>query len=226
MPKGTSKKVKDRINNILSKNNAELIAFEKGRKVRYRCSCGNETSSYTTNISKPSWKGCAKCSNQRRGNTNNYEVARKVWEKEGEILPKQDYKSNKTKMYYTCSNCDKEAHISLSEFKRGRRCANCSKSRASETNIERYGVENVFQSEVIKKRIREGNMEKYGVDHHMKVKEIKQKASDTNLERYGLEYSFLSEESFKKIRETCMEKYGVEYPFHCPEIQKKIRDFS
>jgi DNA-directed RNA polymerase subunit RPC12/RpoP len=222
MPVGTSQKVQDRIIANLTKNGAELISFEKGRKVRYRCSCGNETESYTSNVNKPTWGGCATCSNQRRGNKNDYEFARKVWEKGGEVLPKQEYKGNKVKMHYTCSNCGEEAHISLNEFRRGRRCENCAKSRAKETNLERYGVENVFQSEEIKQRIKDSNMEKYGVDHHMKVPEILQKAIDTNIDKYGLAFAFHSEESFDKIHATCMERYGVEYPLQNEYIQEKV----
>lgn len=109
---------------------------------------------HTLQISKESWGGRAKCSNQRRGNMNNYETARKVFEEGGEILPKQEYKGNKVKLFYTCSNCQEEAHISLSEFRRGRRCEKCTKSRAKRTNIEKYGVENVFQSKKIKEKIK------------------------------------------------------------------------
>ena len=222
MPVDTSQKVQDRIIANLTKNGAELISFEKGRKVRYRCWCGNETESYTSNVNKPTWGGCAKCSNQRRGNKNDYEFARKVWEEGGEVLPKQEYKGNKDKLYYTCSNCGEEAHISLNEFRRGRRCENCAKSRAKETNLERYGVENVFQSEEIKQRIKDSNMEKYGADHHMKVPEILQKAIDTNIDKYGLAFAFHSEESFDKIHATCMERYGVEYPLQNEYIQEKV----
>jgi hypothetical protein len=222
MPVGTSQKVQDKIIANLTKNGSELISFEKGRKVRYRCSCGNETESHTFNLCKSTWGGCAKCSNQRRGNKNNYEFARKVWEEGGEVLPKQEYKGNKDKMHYTCSNCGEEAHISLSEFRRGRRCENCAKSRAKDTNLERYGVENVFQSEEIKQRIKDSNTEKYGVEHHMKVPEILQKAIDTNIDRYGLAFAFHSEESFDKIRDTCMERYGVEYPLQNEYIQEKV----
>jgi hypothetical protein len=75
--------VQERINKKFTKKNCQLLSFEKGRKVKYICSCGNEAESYTTNISKESWGGCAKCSNQRRGNMNNYETARKVFEEGG-----------------------------------------------------------------------------------------------------------------------------------------------
>lgn len=112
--------------------------------------------------------------------------------------------------------------MSLSEFRRGRRCEHCSKQRASKTNLEKYGVENVFQSEEIKQRIKDTNLEKHGVDHHMKVKEILQKTMDTNMKKYGIEFAFHSKESFDKIHETCVKRYGVEYPLQCEHIREKV----
>lgn len=50
--------------------------------------------------------------------------------------------------------------MSLSEFRRGRRCEHCSKQRASKTNLEKYSVENVFQSEEIKQHIKDTNLKK------------------------------------------------------------------
>lgn len=223
MPASISQKVKDRIIENLTKNRAELISIEKGRKVHYRCACGNETESHSSNIVRETWKGtCIKCSNQRRGAKNNYEFVRKVWEEGGETLPVQEYTDNKTKLHYECSNCNKEAHISLNEFRRGRRCEHCSKSRAKNTILERYGVENPFQAEEIKKRIKDANMKKYGVDHHMKVPEVLQKAIDTNIEKYGLKFAFHSDESFQKIRKTCVKRYGVEFPLQNKYIQEKV----
>ena len=133
---------------------------------------------------------------------------------------------NKDKMHYTCSNCKEEAHVSLNEFRRGRRCKHCAKSRAKQRNQKRYGVENVSQSEEIKQRIKNSNMEKYGVDHHMKVPEILQKAIDTNIDKYGLAFAFHSEESFDKIHATCMERYGVEYPLQSEEMFYKKMETS
>ena len=101
MPATISQKVQDRVIENLWKHDGERISFEKGRRVRYRCSCGNETESDTSNIGRATWKGtCIKCSNQKNGNKNDYESARKVWEESGEILPVQEYKGNKVKMYY------------------------------------------------------------------------------------------------------------------------------
>ena len=219
--KKISSEVIDLITDILKKNKCELISFGKGTRVKYRCSCKNETEADFSGIRKSTWGGCTKCSNQRRGNTNDYEYARKVWEEGGEKLPIQEYSGNKDKLFYTCSNCNEEAHVSLGEFNRGRRCEKCSRERTKETNLEKYGVENPFQSEEIKKKIKEKNLEKYGVDHHMKVPEILQKAQDTHMEKYGFAFAFHSKESFEKIHITCMERYGAKYPLQNEYIRKK-----
>ena len=43
MSKTVSEKVKNRILELFKKNNAELLSFEKGRIVKYRYPCGNES---------------------------------------------------------------------------------------------------------------------------------------------------------------------------------------
>lgn len=52
MPTVTSLKVQERINKKFTEKNCQLLSFEKGRKVKYICSCGNEAESYTTNIQR------------------------------------------------------------------------------------------------------------------------------------------------------------------------------
>jgi hypothetical protein len=54
--------------------------------------------------------------------------------------------------------------------------------------MEKFGVENPFQSEVIKDKIKETNMEKFGVENPHKSQEVKDKTKETNIERYGFEY--------------------------------------
>jgi len=222
MPREMLQKTMDEVNDILIDNDCELISFEKGRRVKYTCSCKNIAETDSSNIRRKGWGGCAKCSNQRRGNIQDYEYCRKIWKAYGETLPEQKYTGNKDKMFYTCSNCNKEAHVSLSEFKRGRRCEQCRRERAQDTNTEIYGAPNSFQSEEIKEKIKESKIAKYGVDHHMKVPEILQKTKDTNMEKYGHAFSFHSKESFEKIRKTCLEKYGYAFPLQSKEGRSKI----
>ncbi len=61
------------------------------------------------------------------------------------------------------------------------------KNKLKQTNLERYGVENTFQSELFKEKIKQTNLEKYGVEHVSQSNEIKKKIKITNLEKYGVE---------------------------------------
>ena len=70
------------------------------------------------------------------------------------------------------------------------------------TNLERYGVENTFQSEEKKEKIKQTMKEKYGVEHPLQSKEFMNKAKDTMIERYGVEHALHSEELRDKILQT------------------------
>lgn len=52
------------------------------------------------------------------------------------------------------------------------------RERMKQVNLERYGVENVYQADAIKEKIRQSNIEKYGVDHWMKTEEGRKQASE------------------------------------------------
>lgn len=94
-------------------------------------------------------------------------------------------------------------------------------AKRKRTTQERYGVDNVFQSNEIKKKIKETSRRKYGSDHHLQTEAGKRKLAKTNLERYGVENVFASEEIKAKIRRTMKERYGAENPQQVPEIKKK-----
>jgi hypothetical protein len=48
-----------------------------------------------------------------------------------------------------------------------------------------YGVENVFQSELIREKIKQTMLEKYNVEYPAQMQEVKEKMKETCLERYG-----------------------------------------
>ena len=81
-------------------------------------------------------------------------------------------------------------------------CRNCIiqnwKEKIKKTNLQRFGVENAFQSQDIKDKIKETNIEKYGFESAMQSKEVKD-----------------------KIKKTCLQKYGVEHTSQAPEIAEK-----
>lgn len=101
---------------------------------------------------------------------------------------------------------------------------------------ERYGVDNVFQSEIIKNKIKETNKQKYGVEYASQLEEVKQKVRSTCLQKYGVEYYMQLPEEREKIRyifsqpeirlkskETIRKKYGVEFISQSPIIKEKFK---
>lgn len=100
-------------------------------------------------------------------------------------------------------------------------CVKCSKLKAIKTNLERYGVENPFQSEEIKQKIKEINLERYGVENPSQSPEIHQKKIKTTLRNYGFEYGVQSDIVKQKIVKTNMERYGVSYAMQLPEVAQK-----
>lgn len=52
-------------------------------------------------------------------------------------------------------------------------------------NLKKYGVENVFQLDLVKQKSKDTCLLKYGVDNPNKSKSIREKIYATNLERYG-----------------------------------------
>ena len=102
-------------------------------------------------------------------------------------------------------------------------CKKCSKIKREQTNLERYGVKNIFQSEDKRIKIKNTLKERYGVDSPIKNIEIKEKIKQTNLEKYGAENPFSSNICKEKIKQTNLEKYGVEHPSHSNEIKRKTK---
>ena len=98
-----------------------------------------------------------------------------------------------------------------------------SKEKRRQTNLEKYGCENPFQSDEIKEKIKQTNLEKYGCESPAQSKEIQEKIKQTNLEKYGCESPFQSDEIQEKIKQTNLEKYGCENPFQSDEIKEKIK---
>ena len=87
--------------------------------------------------------------------------------------------------------------------------SNILKEKVKNTNLKRYGVENVFAAEQIKKQIKDNNILKYGVEHFNKT-EIGRKC-----------LSLISKQTIEKRKITNLKKYGVENILNNPEIAQK-----
>ena len=106
------------------------------------------------------------------------------------------------------------------------RCSNSSpetKDKIKHTNLEKYGVENPFQSDVIKDKIKQTNLERYGVEHALQSEAIKNKFKQTSLKRYGVENPMQLDSIKEKSKQTCLNKYGVKHPTQSQEIRNKVK---
>lgn len=95
------------------------------------------------------------------------------------------------------------------------------KERTVSTNLEKYGCENVNQSEQIKQKSRATNLLKYGVENPFQAEEFKEKSRQTMLDRYGVERALDSEEVQQRLRQKNLEKYGVENYVQSQEFKDK-----
>ena len=93
---------------------------------------------------------------------------------------------------------------------------------------EKYGVDNVFQSEHVKSKIKETNQRKRGVDHHLQTEECKEKMIQTKIANKI--DSLLQEHNLEVVDivahgRSCEYDYIIKCPCEsrektCPESQK------
>ena len=159
------------------------------------------------------------------------------------------------KFYTKCRTCDKnltEQQIKSNiRHKNGFYCSRkCNpnyknidfKKRAEkikQTNLERYGVENVSQIPEVKEKISNSvksssksalekrisaNIKKYGVEHIMQLDASKDKFRSTSMINYNTTHPMKNKLVSDKIRNTNFKKYGFYYSFQIPEVKEKIKN--
>ena len=79
--------------------------------------------------------------------------------------------------------------------------------KMSETNLERYGVKNVFQAESIKQKIKETNLKNLGVEYPKQSQKCIEKSNKTFYKHCEEDQDFLNNRTLK-AKETCAVKYG------------------
>jgi hypothetical protein len=94
------------------------------------------------------------------------------------------------------------------------------KQKRAQTNLVRFGSENVFQSPVIKQKIKDHFLDKYHVDNPAKVPEIAQQRADTFKHRVQTQAGYL-DDIVDKRRQTTTERYGVDNIAKLPQIQEQ-----
>lgn len=96
-------------------------------------------------------------------------------------------------------------------------------NRIKNTMLEKYGVEQPFQSEIFKEKARQTSIKKYGVNHPRKSKEVQDKAKKTNLSKYGAENPFAAPKIKEKYQKNFLEKYNTKCPANADGRIKALR---
>lgn len=126
-----------------------------------------------------------------------------------------------------CHTCGKDIQLMKALYGRiycDSKCGSNNKEameRRKKTNMERYGAENPFASDKIKKKIRETNIEKYGIDNPSKNEQIKKKIKSVMMDRYGVESPLQNSEIQEKFKNTMLQRYGVDSPLRSEEIKQR-----
>lgn len=76
------------------------------------------------------------------------------------------------------------------------------RNRIEKTNIDRYGVKNVFKSKDVIEKIKQTNLSRYGAENPFMCEEIKERIKQTNLDRYDSEHFLKSNLGKEKLSKT------------------------
>lgn len=115
--------------------------------------------------------------------------------------------------------------------------------RCKATCLEKYGTENVAQSDAVKAKMQETCIKHFGCPYALSSEGVKKKRKQTNLKKYGVEnisqlpetkakvkqtyeehwggIGFASTELSTIYRQTCLEKYGTALPQGIEEVIEK-----
>ena len=100
------------------------------------------------------------------------------------------------------------------------------KKRQEETNLERWGYKSSFQNPEIQEKYKKTALEKWGADHYFKTEEFRLKTKKYYLERWGVNHQLEIDQVKEKIKQTCLIKYGVETYLNTKHSPDSIKSYN
>jgi hypothetical protein len=97
----------------------------------------------------------------------------------------------------------------------------CKKCKRKDTVLKKYGVDNVFQSDIIKEKSKKTIQDKYNVDNISQNTDIKEKKINTFLTKYGVNWGLSSDTIKEKSKKTIQDKYNVDNISKLENIKKQ-----
>jgi len=145
------------------------------------------------------------------------------------VLVNDIFSGSHTKILVSCDVCNSNYEKPYRQYKSSfdkynMYCCSpkCAQLKNKITNLEKYGVINVFQSDIIKNKIIETNLLKYGVSYPSQSSHIRSKIINTLRSNYGVSNPIYSEYIINKINNTNLLKYG-NIIYNCSNIAKDLR---
>ena len=116
-------------------------------------------------------------------------------------------KNSNLKIDCKCNVCGKIKNISYYHYNKNIKIGGfysckgkCSRMKYKSTCIKKFGFENPFQNEEIKKKSKETCMRNYGVDNSLKCINIKKKVQNTMIKNYNV--NMINRYRIKKYKDT------------------------
>lgn len=191
--KAQSRKLKHFEKPVLIKNLNEYVKVHNGTRIIYNCTvCGDEYECFkeSKNRKKQSKLMCRTCS--RRVSLKNKEKTKKTAQKQTDYninSPNDiDKVPNEVYIHFECKQCGVTTKRYLQNKNRAKaKRLLCKKCGTKQTNLEKYGVENVSQNQSIKEKIKKTCLVRYGTTSTLKSKDVQNRIKQTNLKKYGVE---------------------------------------
>lgn len=169
--------------------------------------------------------------------------------KEKNIINVKDLsKNSNVKIDVKCDICGTEKNLKVQDYFLSYKnnkysCSKCSKIEYKKTMIEKYGVENSFQLENVKKlskdtkklkykdinfnnrnKSKQTCIEKYGVENPQQNNDIKNKTNNTNIKKYGFAVASKNISIKEKMLNTNLTKWNSKCTLHSELLKYKIKD--
>lgn len=126
-----------------------------------------------------------------------------------------------------CDNCGYEKKITFKDYNSYgfHDCVYyCRKCNIKRKNIEKYGIENVFQLESTKNKIKNTMLSRYGVENPSQSEEILIKKKITNRQRYSVDWPQQNDAIREKTKSTNIQKWNVDNISKNEVIKKTKKD--
>jgi hypothetical protein len=131
-------------------------------------------------------------------------------------------KWSNTEIEVVCDSCGIDKKIKFKLYTSYGYCNGeylCKKCKLKKNNLEKWGVENVFQLDNIKEKSKKTNLEKRGVEFVSQSKDIQIKIKENNIKKFGVEHHLKNKEVLNKQKSTNLDRWGVENVSQSREVK-------